>query len=96
MRATVVLDRKAKKELEELSKLSKASKSELVRVAVGDLYLKEARARQNLLFFVDQYNKGIITKDMLLLLLPRKDAEAVIIGSASGREAAEFAKAAGY
>lgn len=59
---SIVLDRKAKKELEELSKLSSTSKSELVRVAVEDLYLKETRARQNLLFFVDQYNKGIITR----------------------------------
>ncbi len=96
MKATIVLDHKAENELEELSRLSKASRSELVRVALEDLYLKEKRARQNLLFFVDQYNKGIVTKDVLFLLLPRKDAEAVIIGSAAGKEAAELAKAAGY
>lgn len=96
MKATIVLDRKAKEELEELSRISKASKSELVRTAVEELYLKEKRARENLLFFVKLYNKGVITKDVLLLLLPRKDAEAVIIGSAAGKEAVEVAKATNY
>ena len=50
------------------------------------------RAKENLLFFVDLYNKGIVTKDLLLLLLPRQDAEAIIIGSKTGKEAAEVAK----
>ena len=96
MKATIVLDKKAKSELEELSRLSGFSKSGLIRTAIDDLYLKEKRARENFRFFIDHYNRGIITKDALFLLLPRKDAEAIIIGSASGREAAEFAKAAGY
>lgn len=96
MKATIVLDKRAEMELEELSRISNASRSELVRTALEDLYLKEKRAREGFRFFIDQYDKGIITKDMLLLLLPRKDAEAIIIGSATGKGAAEFAKAAGY
>ncbi len=96
MKATVVLDKKAEEELEELSRISKASRSEVVRTAVEDLYLKEKRAREGFRFFIDQYNRGIVTKDTLFLLLPREDAEAIIIGSATGKEAAEFAKAASY
>ena len=96
MKATIVLDRKDERELVELSRISNASRSKLVRTAVEDLYLKEKRAREGFRFFIDQYNEGIITKDVLFLLLPREDAEAIIIGSATGKEAAEFAKAAGY
>lgn len=96
MKATIVLDKKAKGELEELGKLSNASKSKLVRTAIEDLYMKEKRAREGFRFFIDEYNKGILTKDVLFLLLPRKDAEAIIIGSATGKEAAEFAKATSY
>lgn len=96
MKATIVLDRKAVKELVELSRISNASRSALVRTAVEDLYLKEKRAREGFRFFIDQYNERIITKDVLFLLLPRKEAEAIIIGSATGKEAAEFAKEAGY
>ncbi len=96
MKATVVLDRKAKGELEELGRLSNASKSKVVRTAISDLYMKEKRARDGFRFFIDQYNNGIITRDVLFLLLPKKDAEAIIIGSATGKEAAEFAKATGY
>lgn len=54
-------------------------------------YLKK-RVRENLLFFVNLYNKGIITKDLLFLLLPRKDAEAIIIGSKTGKEAVEIVR----
>ena len=53
------------------------------------------RAKENLLFFVDLYNKGAVTKDLLLLLLPRKDAEAIIIGSKTGKEAAEIVRRVG-
>ena len=95
MKATVVLDEKSVRELEELSSLGKASKSSLIRKAVEDLYLKEKRARNNLLFFVDQYNKGIVDKGLLFLLLSRKDAEAIIIGSVTGKEAAGLAKSFG-
>ena len=49
-------------------------------------------AKQNLLFFVDMYNKDIITKDLLFLLLPKKDAEAVIIGAKTGKETIEIAE----
>ncbi|MEK6837967.1 MAG: hypothetical protein AABX69_04920 [Nanoarchaeota archaeon] len=96
MKATIVLDKKAENELEELGRISNASRSELVRTAVEDLYLKEKRAREGFRFFIDQYLKGVVPKDMLFLLLPRRDAEAIIIGSATGKEAAEFAKKAGY
>lgn len=95
MRATIVLDKKGETELNELSKMEKVPKSKIIREAVNELYLKEKRARENLLFFVDLYNKGIVTKDLLLLLLPRKDAEAIIIGSKTGKEAAEIVKGIG-
>ena len=90
MNATIVLDEKAEKELEELKKMAKTSKSELIRQAINELYLKEIRAEKNLLFFVDMYNEGTISKDILFLLLPKKDAEAVIIGSKTGNEAAKI------
>ena len=96
MKATIVLDTKAKGELEELSRLAKTSMSEIIRTAVDDLYLKEKRAREGFSFYVGQYVRGMITQEMLFMLLPRKDAEAIIIGSATGKEAAEFAKQLGY
>ncbi|MBI2650280.1 hypothetical protein HYX04_03120 [Candidatus Woesearchaeota archaeon] len=92
MKATIVLDKEAENELNELKTFASASKSELIREAIKELYLKEKRARENLLFFVNLYNEGVITKDFLFLLLPRKDAEAIIIGSKTGKEAAEVAK----
>ena len=92
MKVTIVLDEETEKELNELKTSASASKSKLIREAVRELYLKEKRARENLLFFVDMYNEGAMTKDMLFLLLPRKDAEAMIIGSKTGKEAAEIAK----
>ena len=95
MRATIVLDEETEKELKELKASASSSKSKLIREAVRELYLKEKRARENLLFFVDMYNEGAMTKDLLLILLPRKDAEAVIIGSKTGKEAAEIAKKIG-
>ena len=88
----MVLDKETEKELRELKTFVNASKSKLVREAIRELYLKEKRARENLLFFVDLYNNGVVTKDLLFLLLPRKDAEAVIIGSKTGKEAAEVVK----
>lgn len=95
MKATIILDKNAERELEELAKAGNASKSELIREALDEFYLKEKRARENLFFFVDLYNKGVVTKDLLFILLPRKDAEAVIIGSKTGKEAAEFVKGIG-
>lgn len=96
MKATIVLDDKAEKELEELHKVRRVSKSELIRDAVEELYLKEMRARKNNLFFLDMYNRGILTKDTLFLLLPREDAEAIIIGSKTGKEALKIAASLGY
>ena len=90
-----MLDEETDRELNELRNLAGSSKSGLIREAVKEFYLKEKRARENLLFFVDLYNKGVITKDLLFLLLPRKDAEAVIIGSKTGKEAAELVKKLG-
>lgn len=92
MKATIVLDRETENELKELKTFENTSKSKLIREAVRELYFKEKRARENLLFFVNLYNDSIITKDLLFLLLPRKDAEAVIIGSKTGKEAAELVK----
>ncbi|MBI4919165.1 hypothetical protein HY837_04490 [archaeon] len=96
MKATIVLDDSAQKELKELSSYDAISKSKLIRRAIKELYLKEMRARKNLLFFVDLYNEGTINKDILFLLLPKKDAESVIIGSKTGREALNFAKDLDY
>lgn len=96
MRINVNLDEKVSDELDELSKMSKTSKSELVRVALNELYLKERRAKENLLFFVDLFNNGVITKDMLFLLLPRNDAETIIIGAKFGKEGADFVKETDY
>jgi hypothetical protein len=92
MKATIVLDNETEKELKELKTFANASKSKLIREAIKELYFKEKRARENLLFFVNMYNTGVITKDLLFLLLPRKDAEAVIIGAKTGKEAVEIAK----
>ena len=92
MKATIVLDREAEKELNELRTFVNISKSRLIREAIKEMYFKEKRARENLLFFVDLYNRRIITKDLLFLLLPQKDAEEVIIGSKTGKEAAEIVK----
>jgi len=92
MKATIMIDQKTEQELYDLSSLEHTSKSAIIRQAVTEFYLKEMRAKENLLFFVDLYNKGIVTKDLLLLLLPRQDAEAIIIGSKTGKEAAEVAK----
>jgi predicted transcriptional regulator len=92
MKATIVLDEKTEMELAELGKSANVSRSSLVREAVNEFYLKEKRARENILFFVEQYAAGVLTKDTLLLLLPRKDAEAIIVGAATGKEAAELVK----
>lgn len=96
MRANINLDKNAIEELDELSGTLNISKSELIRSAVKEFYLKEKRARENLLFFLELYNKRIVTKDLLFLLLPRKDAESVIIGSKFGKEAAELVKEVNY
>lgn len=92
MAVNVNLDEKSIDEVNELSKALNISRSKLIRIAINELYLKEKRARENLLFFVDMYNKGAIDKDSLFLLLPRKDAEAVIIGSRAGKEAVKIVK----
>lgn len=92
MRATFVIDEEVDRELKELKELEGRSKSELVREAVREYYLKEKRARENLDFFIDLYNQGVITEDVLFLLLPEAEAEAVVIGSRTGKEAASVAK----
>ncbi len=92
MAINISLDEKSVEEIDALAKALKISKSRLVRMAIRDLYLKEKRAENNLIFFVDQYNEGVISKDMLFLLLPREDAEAIIIGSRFGKEAVKIAK----
>lgn len=92
MKFNINLDTMAKKELNELAKILNLPKSKLIREAINDLYLKEKRARENLLFFINLYNEGVLSKDILFLLLPRKDSEAIIIGSKLGKEAIEIAK----
>ena len=87
-----MLDKETEKELNELKTFVSASKSKLIREAIRELYFKEKRARENLLFFINLYNEDVVTKDLLFLLLPRKDAEAVVIGSKTGKEALEIAK----
>ena len=92
MKTTMIIDKNTEKELEELSSIEEKPKSKIIREAINDLYLKERRAKENILFFVDLYNKGILTKDLLLLLLTKKDAAAIIIGSKTGKEAVDIAK----
>jgi len=96
MKANLVLDEETGKELSELKKLEEKSKSEIVRQAIRDLYLKEKRAKGNFRFFIDLYREGIINKDMLFILLPRKDAEAIVVGAKIGKGAAKIAKNLGY
>lgn len=90
-----MLDEEADKELRELKGFTKLSKSKLIREAIKDLYLKEKRARESMLIYVNLYNQNIISKDILFLLLPKRDAEAIIIGSKTGKEAAEVVKKLG-
>ena len=92
MRVNINLDKVSKDTLESLSGSMKKSKSDLIRIALMDFYLKEERAKKNLLFFVDLYRGGIITKDILFTLFSRRDAEAIIIGEKFGGEAFEVAK----
>ncbi len=54
------------------------------------------KTRKNLLSLVDLYNERKITKAVLFLLLPKKDAEAVIIGSKTGRESLMISKKAKF
>ncbi len=89
MIASLVLDKETERELNELKESENKSKSEIVREAVRDFYLKEKRAEDNLRFFIDLYRKGTVTNDMLFLLLPRKDAENIIIGTKVGKDAAK-------
>ena len=92
MKATIVLDEETDKELKELSSLEKSSKSELIREAIKDRYIRAKRAKEGILFYVDLYSKGLVNEDLLYTLLPRKDAEAVIIGTKTGKEAARIVK----
>ena len=86
------LDETSEKEVNELVKERNISKSKIIRDAIGEFYLKEKRARENFLFFSDLFIKKIIDKDTLFILLPRKDAEAIIIGTKFGVDAAEHVK----
>ncbi len=92
MRASLVLDDETERELEELKESEEKSKSEIVREAVKEFYLKEKRASENIKYFIDLYRKGVVTKDLLLVLLPIKDAENIIIGEKVGKDAARKAK----
>ncbi|PTD93341.1 hypothetical protein C9439_07985 [archaeon SCG-AAA382B04] len=89
---TFVMDKESEEELEKLANLEGKSKSKIVREAIKERYMKQKRAEENLDFYIDLYNKEIITKDLLTLLLPKKDVEAIIIGSETGKEAASVAK----
>ena len=94
--ANLVLDKETEEELSELKKLEDKSKSEIVREAIRELYLKEKRAKENFRFFVDLYGGGAIDKDTLFILLPRKDAEAIVVGVKAGKGAVKIAKNLGY
>jgi len=92
MEINVSLSEESMDRINELAGALKISRSKLIRRAIKDFYLKEKRARENLLFFVDLYRNGVIGKEMLFVLLPRDDAEAVVIGSKFGKEAAEVVR----
>lgn len=94
--ANLVLDKETGEELDELKKLEDKSRSEIVREAIKELYLKEKRARENFRLFVDLYSEGVINKDTLFIILPRKDAEAIVVGTKVGEGAAKIAKDLGY
>ena len=86
------LDEKSVDEVDELARAMKISRSKLIRIAINEFYLKEKRARENLNFFIDMYNKGVIDKSTLFLLLPKEDAEAIVIGTKIGKGAVEIVK----
>jgi len=94
--ANLVLNDEADRELNELKKLEDKSKSEIVREAIRELYLKEKRAKENFRFFAELYRDGALDKDMLFITLPRKDAEAIVIGTKVGKGAVKIAKNIGY
>ena len=96
MRSSMVLDKETENALNELKALENKSKSEIIREAVMEFYLKEKRARENIRFFIDLYTKGMIGKDTLFVLLPREDAENIVIGTKVGKNAAELAKSFNY
>jgi len=43
-------------------------------------------------FFANLYSKKIINRKILFLLLSKKDAEAIVIGTKVGKDAAKIAK----
>lgn len=88
-KATFSVDEDTERELEELGEQLGKSKSEIVREAVEDYYTKEMRASQKFEFFLELYRDDIIDEEQLYLLLPEKDAEAIVIGAEAGKEAAE-------
>ena len=92
MAININLDEKSLDEIDELAGAMKISRSKLIRIAINEFYLKEKRARENLNFFIDMYNKGVIDKNTLFLLLPKEDAEAIVIGTKIGKEAVEIVK----
>lgn len=92
MKTCLFLDGETERELAELKVLEDKSKSEIIRTAVNEFYLREKRANENLRFYIDLYMKGAIAKDTLFTLLPRKDAENIIIGVEIGKNAAKTAK----
>ncbi len=42
--------------------------------------------------FINLYRKGIINEKILFILLPRKDAEAIVLGTKVCKDAAKIAK----
>ena len=91
-RASFTFDKKTLKVLNTLAEKLNSSKSEIIRKSVKEYCFNEKMLANNLLFFVDAFNTKLIDKNMLLMLLPRKEVEHVMIGSQIGKKATGYAR----
>lgn len=89
---SLVLDDESKRYLKELSEVENKSKSKIVRESIKEKYIKKKMVENNYNLLIDLYNDEKITKDILNILLSDKDAESIVIGSKTGKEAEKSIK----
>ncbi len=89
---SLVLDDESKRYLKELSEVKNKSKSKIVRESIKEKYIKKKMVENNYNLLIDLYNDEKITKDILNILLSDKDAESIVIGSKTGKEAEKSIK----
>lgn len=89
---SLVLDDESKRYLKELSEVKNKSKSKIVRESIKEKYIKKKMVENNYNLLIDLYNDEKITKDILYILLSDKDAESIVIGSKTGKEAEKSIK----